>query len=183
MHTGTNHCTCHTTTAPADRRRFLTLATLGGGAALLGLAAPRKAAASGTVEALLLSCMDYRLIDDTTHYMDGRGLTNKYDQIILAGASLGALTNLHKAWQTEFWEHVEISKQLHHIKKVMVMDHRDCGAYKTFLGNDFYADPMRETQVHTENLNKLGAMIREKHPDLEVELLLMALDGSVEKIG
>ncbi len=168
--------------AAAHRRGFLTLAALAGGAALLAPMLPTPARAAGAIDALLLSCMDYRLVDDVVRYMDGRGLTNRYDHVILAGASLGALTEKKPEWGAAFWDHVAIAKDLHRIKRVMVMDHRDCGAYKVFLGEDFGADPAKETAVHADNLRRLAAMIRERHPDLEVELLLMALDGGVESV-
>lgn len=53
--------------------------------------------------------MDYRLIDETERYMSARGLRDKYDHIILAGASLGALTDQYPAWNQTFWEHLEIA--------------------------------------------------------------------------
>lgn len=165
-----------------NRRNFLTLATLGAGAALLAPILPGSAKAAGSIDALLLCCMDYRLVDDVTAYMTGRGLKDNYDQIILAGASLGALTDHRKDWGVTFFQHVDVAKQLHHIRRVMIMDHRDCGAYKVFLGLDLKDDRAKETAVHAEHLQKLAQMIKGKHPDLEVELLLMALDGTVEKI-
>jgi carbonic anhydrase len=182
MHHHDHDCTCHRPAA-SDRRTFLKLAALGGGAMLLSATPLRHAAAAGDVEALLLSCMDYRLMDDIVRYMDGRGMTNNYDHVILAGASLGAITDKEPAWGQTFWKHVEVAKALHHIKKVIVMDHRDCGAYKVFLGQDLKDDRTKETAVHAEVLGKLGSMIREKHPDLGVELLIMGLDGAVEKVG
>ncbi|QCO17677.1 hypothetical protein D3869_21015 (plasmid) [Azospirillum brasilense] len=173
-----------------SRRTFLKIAALGAGAALMApltAGAARAAQPTGEVEALLLSCMDYRLIDDIGRYMDGRGLTNRYDHVILAGASLGALTDRKKAWGEAFWDQVAVARQLHRIRRVMVMDHRDCGAYRVFLGTDLaadlMADPEKETAVHAEQLRALGAAIKERHPDLKVELLLMALDGSVESIA
>ncbi|TWA74869.1 hypothetical protein FBZ82_101889 [Azospirillum brasilense] len=178
--------TCCGSPRHRSRRTFLTLAALGAGAALMAPRIVRAAGAAqpaGEVDALLLSCMDYRLIDDIGRYMDGRGLTNRYDHVILAGASLGALTDRKKAWGEAFWDHVAVAKQLHGIKRVMVMDHRDCGAYRVFLETDVAADPEKETAVHAEQLRGLGAAIKARHPDLQVELLLMALDGSVESIA
>lgn len=169
-----------------SRRTFLRGAALGAGAALMApltFGAAHAAQPAGAVEALLLSCMDYRLIDGIGRYMDGRGLANRYDHVILAGASLGALTDRKKAWGEAFWDHVAVARQLHGIRRVMVMDHRDCGAYRVFLNEDIAADPQKETAVHAEQLRALGAAIKERHPDLEVELLLMALDGSVESIA
>lgn len=172
------------TTTETTRRSFLQLATLGAGASLLAAVLPTsKALAAGHTDALLLSCMDFRLMDDVERYMSGRGLADKYDHIVLAGASLGAITKKFPAWNKTFWEHLDIAIKLHSIQKVIVMDHRDCGAYKVVLGEDFAKDPEKETTAHATQLKTLGGLIRKKYPKLEVELLLMALDGKVETIA
>lgn len=180
-HTAHQHGCCHA--EHSSRRSFLKLAALGAGVSLLTPVGSGSARASGSVEALLLSCMDYRLMEEVTEYMRSRNMSHKYDHIVLAGASLGAITDKKPTWNEEFWDHIAVAKELHNIKKVMVMDHRDCGAYKVFLGMDLKDDPAKETAVHRENLTKLGALIKQKHPDLEVELLLMSLDGKVEPIA
>lgn len=140
------------------------------------------AAPAHTTEALLLSCMDYRLVDDTARYMDGRGLTNQYDHVILAGASLGVLNNQFKNWSKTFWEHLKVAIDLHHIKRVILMDHRDCGAYKVILQADFSKDLQMETRIHGKFLRELMVVIHKTYPELEVERLLMNLDGTVQKI-
>lgn len=166
------------------RRTFLKLGVLGGGVSLLALTLPGGLArAAGQTEALLLSCMDYRLIDDTERYMSSRGLQNKYDHVILAGASLGAITDQYPAWNKTFWEHLDIAIQLHQIHKVIVLDHRDCGAYKVIFEEDFSQDRAKETAIHSGELKALRKQINEKHPKLDVELLLMSLDGKVEQIA
>jgi hypothetical protein len=127
--------------------------------------------------------MDYRLLDDVTAYMDGRGLKGDYDHVILAGAALGALTDQRPAWGSTFWEHLDVAIQLHQIKKVMVLDHRDCGAYRTFLGEEAVSTPERELAIHTRYLRQLGGEIARRHSDLKVELGLMSLDGKVQPIA
>lgn len=165
------------------RRLFMRIAVLGGGATLVAAGLPgARVHAAGATAALLLSCMDFRLTDDTERYMAGRGLRKKYDHIILAGASLGALTEKYPAWGRTFWEHLEVAIQLHGIHKVLVMDHRDCGAYRAVLGEDLAKDPAREKSVHASKLRELGRLIKDKYPKLAVELLLMRLDGTVEVI-
>ena len=114
------------------RRRFLEVVALGGGVSLLGLPTGSRAAAK--VDALLLSCMDYRLIHATERYMDGRGLKGKYDHVILAGASLGAITEKFPSWNKTFWEHLDVAIELHQVGKAILLDHRDCGAYNVILG-------------------------------------------------
>jgi hypothetical protein len=167
-----------------DRRQFLKTLVWGGGAACLTVLCPVAALrAAGQTDALLLSCMDFRLLDHTARYMASRGLTGKYDHIILAGAALGALTDKFPAWNQTFWDHIGVAIDLHQIHKVLVLDHRDCGAYKVILGEDLAKDPAKETAVHSTQLKRLGKLIKEKYPSLEVELLLMALDGKVEVIA
>ncbi|MBY0431988.1 MAG: twin-arginine translocation signal domain-containing protein [Rhodospirillales bacterium] len=165
-----------------SRRGFVRLAALGGGAALFGFSPPAEASSGHGIEALLLSCMDFRLLDHIVRYMDGRGLTHQYDHVILAGASLGALNDQFPAWGKTFWDHLDVSIKLHEIKKVMIMDHRDCGAYKVILKQDLAGDPARETQVHSGQLRNLAGQVKAKYPQLGVELLLMGLDGKVESI-
>ena len=164
----------------AGRRNFIRLATLGVGSALFFGAAPVRA--SGTAEALLLSCMDFRLVDDLVKFMDGKGLTNEYDHVVLAGASAGATSDKFSGWHETFWSHLKVAIDLHKIKKVMVIDHRDCGAYKIAFGPDHAKDPALELAVHAAVLRPFAAKIREKYAAIEVETYLMALDGSVEDV-
>jgi hypothetical protein len=134
-------------------------------------------------EALLLSCMDFRLMDKVGEFMAREGLSRQYDHVILAGASLVPATNAFPDWNAAFWKHLELALQLHSIRRVVVLDHRDCGAYKLMLGPDVARDRESETRAHTEHLTRLRADIRDEYPTLHVDLLLMDLDGSVERIG
>ncbi len=180
------HLDCHCSAAlpAAPRRKFLKFAALGGGVSLFaGASLFSRAHAAGGTDALLLSCMDYRLMDEVEQYMSGRGLRNKYDHVILAGAALGAVTDKFPAWNQTFWEHLDVAIKLHNIRQVIVLDHRDCGAYKVILGPEHAKDRNLEKQVHAAQLHKLKGLIGEKYSKLEVELLLMGLDGQVEVIN
>lgn len=176
---------CCTQAPTVGRRAALSrIALLGGGAALLS-ATPwmRGAAAAGQADALLLSCMDYRLMDDVERYMAGRGLRDRYDHVVLAGAALGAVNGQFPAWSTTFWEHLDIAIRLHAIHTVILLDHRDCGAYKVILGKAHLADADTERATHAEHLQRLREQILERYPALQVETLLMALDGTVEVVS
>jgi carbonic anhydrase len=165
------------------RRTFLRIGALGGGASLLSLVLPGgMTQAAGKTEALLLSCMDYRLLDEIERYMSVQELRDKYDHVILAGASLGAVTDKYPAWNQTFWAHLDLAVRLHQVHKVIALDHRDCGAYQLILGEDFYKNRAKETAIHTENLKELRKQIHEKYPKLEVKLLLMDTDGKIEEI-
>src|SRR5262245_12302 len=165
---------------PASRRDFMRLALLGGSASVLAVAPVH---AAGGTDALLLSCMDYRLTEATERYMAGRGLGKKYDHIVLAGAALGAVTPKFPAWNQTFREHLGVAIELHAIHKVVLLNHRDCGAFKVILGEDFAKDRAKETTAHTTQLRELRRQILEKHPKLTVGMYLMNLDGKVESIS
>jgi len=167
----------------SPRRQFLKAAIVGGGGAILGSTLwPREMFAAGHADSLLLTCMDYRLVDATERYMTSRGLRNKYDHVVLAGAALGAITEKYPEWNKTFWDELGLAIDLHHIHEVMILDHRDCGAYKAIFAEDFAREPKKELEVHAAQLKKLRELIKQKYEKLEVELLLMNLAGGVEKI-
>jgi hypothetical protein len=170
--------------AAVDRRRLMSMLGIGAASLVAATSLPgRQAFAAPGTEALLLNCIDYRLTAATTRYMTKREKDGKYDQFILAGASLGAQTDKFPAWGTTFWEHVQVAIDLHSIRKIMVMDHRDCGAYKVILGLDLAAKPKEEFDAHATQMRSLRAEIGRRHPQLAVELLLMGLDGKVETVA
>ncbi len=177
------HDCCSHKVAGFSRRQAFGMIALGGGVSLLSTLAPGVARARGHTDMLLLTCMDYRLTEETIAYMDGRGLRDKYDHVVLAGASLGALTDKYPSWGETFWSHLDVAINLHAIHKVMVLDHRDCGAYKVILGANAVDSPDKELAAHTQALHALQKEIKRRHEHLEVELGLMALDGKVQEIA
>jgi carbonic anhydrase len=148
----------------------------------LGLSALPFKALAAEVEALAITCIDYRLVDDGVKFFDGLHLTNEYDQVALAGASLAGVSPKFPSSNAAVWDHVGIAKQLHHIKKVIVLDHRDCGAYKVAFGKDFAAAHDAETAQHKKVMLQFQVMLKQKHPDLGNEFYLMALDGTAERV-
>lgn len=190
-----------------SRRNFLRTLGLGGAVSLAGVVAQPVRAASRAAPAghgapapataapvviapapahgtdvLLLTCMDFRLQNETVTYMDRRGLRDKYDHIVLAGASLGVQIDQRPDWGRVFWDHLETALALHHITKVMVLDHLDCGAYKVFLGEAAVKTPEQEFLAHAQRLRLLRSAINQQNPMLEVELGLMGLDGNVRVV-
>jgi hypothetical protein len=185
------------------RRRFLELGALGGAATLLthcaGRSRPNGGKPENKAEAFLLSCMDYRLVHATERYMAGQGLEKKYYHVMLAGASIAAnpLTRPVpppppppdvRAWNTTFWEHLATAIALTRdrpagpLRRVFVIDHRKCGAYDIILGPQCCQDRGNETAAHTEQLRTLRTAIVRTYQQMQVVLLLMDLDGTVETI-
>ena len=160
-----------------DRRRFL---QLGAGAGLLAAMPSLAFGAEGNYEAMLLTCIDPRFPQPTINYMKGRKMIGKYSQFTFAGASIGVVAPAFKTWAPAFWDNLAASMQLHHIPKVIAMNHRDCGAAKIAYGADAVANPKIETETHKAALMEFKKQVAEKQPSLKVELGLMSIGGKVE---
>jgi carbonic anhydrase len=175
-------CTCcgDLLRARFDRRRFLHL-TAGAG---LMMALPSLAfAAEGNYDAMLLTCIDPRFPEPTMSYMKSRAMVGKYSQFAIAGASIGVVAPAFKDWSKAFWDNLAASIQLHHIPKVIAMNHRDCGAAKIAYGAEKVANAQAETETHKAALMEFKKQVTERQSKLQVELGLMALDGKVEMFG
>ena len=173
-------CCCDLLRSRFDRRRFLFVS---GGAGLAAALPSALWAAEGNYEAMVLSCIDPRFPEPTLNYMKGRGMVGKYSQFVIAGASIGVVAPAFKDWHKAFWDNLAASIQLHHISKVIALDHRDCGAAKIAYGPEKSATPQVETETHRAALMEFRRQVGERQPKLAVETGLMALDGSVEMLS
>jgi carbonic anhydrase len=164
-----------------DRRHFLRAA--GGLSLFAGLAPFMAIAASGNYEAMVLGCIDPRLQAPVSRYTAQRKLTGKYSQFVFAGAAIGVVAPAFKDWHKTFWDNLDATIQLHNIKKVIAIDHRDCGAAKIAYGEAAVATKAAETETHRTALAEFRKQVNEKHPKLGVETGLMALNGKLERLG
>lgn len=153
----------------------------------MNISAPQPGPAIGVghehhAQALVLNCMDFRLIGAVADYLKARGLAGKYDQMTLAGGAIGVMSDQTAAWAETFWQHVSLARTLHGIGKIIIIDHRDCGACKAFVGRDCADIRDAETVTHMKWMEALADEIKTREPGLDVELLLMDLDGTVEAL-
>jgi hypothetical protein len=178
-HLHTRDCGC---LAALSRRGFL-----GMGAGVAGLAAlggfSNAFAAYGDSEYMLLSCMDPRLVHDVHEYMESRNLRGQYSQVALAGGPLAVIAPAFKKWQVAIWENLGATIELHNIKRVFGMTHRDCGAFKIAYGDAALATPDKEQRIHVEVLGAFREQVLRRHPKLGIDTGIMALNGSVELIA
>jgi len=163
-----------------SRRRFLQAS---GAAGLLALAPLPALPAEGDYEAMLLSCIDPRMVSPVYKYMDQRGLTGQYSQFVIAGAAIAVVAPKFKTWRPAFWDNLAATVQLHHITKLIAIDHRDCGAARIAYGVASIANPQIETETHRKALAEFRKEVAARQPTLMVETGLMALDGSLQMLG
>jgi carbonic anhydrase len=136
-------------------------------------------AASGDYQAMVLGCIDPRIQEPMREYAVSRSLIGQYSQFTIAGAAIGVVAPSFAEWHKAFWDNLATSIQLHHIKSVIAIDHRDCGAAKLAYGDAAVATPEAETATHRAAMAEFRKQVGERQPKLKVETMLMALDGSV----
>ena len=132
------------------------------------------------VSLLMLTCMDSRYPHRILQIMDSKGLHGKYDQLILAGASFGVV---HKPWTNTFMDQLGFAIKEHGVKEVLILDHRDCGAFKKLLvpgvGPE---DPEKEKAAHIKVSKEAVSLITKKFKEIvEVHCLLLPIE-TVEKL-
>ena len=130
-------------------------------------------------KAMILSCIDPRFQPIVYNYLKKKKLTGKYSSFTIAGSAIGVTANKFKKWHKTFWENFDTSVKLHNIKRLIVINHRDCGAAKIINGKKEFSK-INETKVHKNSLQKIKKIFKKKYPKLSIELKIISLNSKVE---
>ena len=131
-------------------------------------------------KAMVLSCMDPRFQHLVHNYLKKKKLAGKYSAFTIAGAAVGVTHNKFKKWHNTFYDNLATSIQLHKIEKLIVINHKDCGAAKIVNGKKAF-NTTNEQKIHKESFFKLKKEIKKRFPNLKVELNLMSLKSKITK--
>ncbi len=187
-------CPCCTPAALASstgtsRRQFLatSAAVLAGG--IMGFVPGRSMAGGGNYEAMLVNCIDPRFTTLSWQYMgllsgvERDKLGDNYSHFVMAGGPIGAVHPKFAAWHKTFWDNLDITVGLHHIKRVVALSHRDCGAAKLAFGAGAVGEKEMETGSHAEALMMFRKEVNARHPKLSVITGIMDTSGRVDLVG
>ena len=131
-------------------------------------------------KAMVLSCIDPRFQPIVYNYLKRKKLKGKYSSFTMAGSSIGVTATKFKRWHKTFWDNIDISIKLHQIKKLIVINHRDCGAAKIINGNKEFSR-INETKIHKDSFKKIKKIFKKKYPKLSIELNIISLNSGIEK--
>ena len=131
-------------------------------------------------KAMVLSCMDPRFQHLVYNHLNKKKLIGKYSAFTIAGAAVGVTHNKFKKWHKTFYDNLSTSIKLHQIEKLIVINHKDCGAAKIVNGKKAF-NITNEQKIHKESFFKLKKEIKKKFPKLKIELNLMSLKGKITK--
>ena len=130
-------------------------------------------------KAMVLSCIDPRFQPIVFNYLKKKKLTGKYSSFTIAGSAVGVTANRFKRWHKVFWDNFNTSVKLHNIKKLIVINHRDCGAAKIINGKKEFSS-INETKVHKTSFQKLKKIFKKKYPKFKIELILISLNKKIQ---
>ena len=130
-------------------------------------------------KAMVLSCIDPRFQPIVYNYLRKNKLNGKYSSFTIAGSAVGVTANKFKRWHKVFWDNFDTSVKLHNIKKLIVINHRDCGAAKIINGKKEFSE-INETKVHKTSFQKIKKIFKNKYPKLTIELKIISLNSKVE---
>jgi len=128
-------------------------------------------------EAVVLTCIDFRFWREILEFIEKELGIKSFDFPSLPGAAkaINECADGDVSMQC-----ISVPCDLHHVKKAVIINHQDCGAYggsKVFKGDD-----TAEQSFHEAELNKAKAKILARYPDLKVILIYAKLVDDGENI-
>ena len=125
-------------------------------------------------EAMVLSCIDPRFQPKVYKYLKAKNLIGKYSAFTIAGAAVGVTHQKFKKWHSTFWENLETSIKLHKIKKLIVINHKDCGAAKIANKEKRFNEAI-ENKIHKESFKNIKKTLKKKYPNLKVNFKILSI--------
>ena len=131
---------------------------------------------------MVLSCMDPRFQPIVNNYLKKRKLNGKYSAFTIAGSAIGVTASKFKKWHRTFWDNIDTSIKLHKIQKLIVINHRDCGAAKIINGKKDF-NSLNEIKIHKSSFKKIKKVFKKKYRKLKIETYLISLNKKIKKFN
>ena len=125
-------------------------------------------------EAMVLSCMDPRFQAKVFNYLKSKNLSGKYSSFTIAGAAIGVTHKKFKKWHFTFWDNLETSIKLHNIKKLIVINHKDCVAAK-IVNKEKKFNSTIENKIHKNSFKDIKRTLKKKHPKLKIIFKILSI--------
>ena len=125
-------------------------------------------------EAMVLSCMDPRFQPKVYKYLKTKKLIGKYSSFTIAGAAIGVTHKKFKKWHSTFIDNLSTSIKLHKINKLIVINHRDCGAAKIVNDKKKFTSII-ENKIHKDSFKKIKKILNKRFPKLKISFRILSL--------
>ena len=122
-----------------------------------------------TCKALIIHCMDFRLMKPIYEYLEKQNLVGDCDQVVVAGAVKAIAENPDSPEAAILLKQIRLSRDLHGMQTLILMHHTDCGAYG---GHAAFDSPEEERDAHISAMRKTRDEVNKRIPGLEIRLVL-----------
>ena len=125
-------------------------------------------------KAMVLSCIDPRFQSKVFSYLKNKKLIGKYSSFTIAGAGIGVTHNKFNKWHSTFWDNLNTSIKLHRIKKLIVINHKDCGAAKIANKQKKFSASIEE-KMHKMSFKNIKIKLKKKYPKLKINFKILSI--------
>ena len=132
-------------------------------------------------KAMVLSCIDPRFQPLVQQYLKRRKLSGQYSAFTIAGAAIGVTAKKFHQWHKTFIDNLATSIKLHKIKKLIAINHQDCGAAKIAV-NKKKLNQTEEFKIHHMAFKSLKKKLKKIFPKLRLETLVIDLRGRIKNL-
>jgi carbonic anhydrase len=129
-------------------------------------------------EAVVLACIDFRFWKETMKFVEEELGIKSYDFPKLPGAAK-AINECASDAEVPM-SCIGVPCDLHHVEKIVIVNHADCGAYGG--SGKFAGDAEEEQKFHEEQLKKAKAKLATKYGEKEIILAYAKLVDGGENI-
>jgi hypothetical protein len=128
-------------------------------------------------ETLVVHCGDYRFQAGFSEFLNRvLGLSENYDRMVIPGGPLSLTHQLSHGEDTRAvrkWTRFFVEK--HGIKRVVLVQHQDCGWYQSMSAK--LRDPAALRRRQEQDLGRAADVLKESFPDLRVDLFYAGWDA------
>lgn len=117
-------------------------------------------------KALVINCMDFRLVDETRKYLKRKNLAGNYDLVCVAGSTKEIARPADELVRAYLLKCISVSYNLHKARKLIIIHHTDCGAYG---GKKAFAGDWEEREAHVGDMEKSAEIIKEAFGEFEIK--------------
>ena len=125
-------------------------------------------------QAMVLTCIDPRCQPKINSIMKNKKLIGKYSLFSIAGSTLGITSKNFKNWEKVFWKNFSISSQIHGIKKLIAINHYDCGVAKILNKKKLFNKKI-EKKIHDKSFKLLKKSFSKKYPKFKLEMKIVSV--------
>ncbi|MFA5785781.1 MAG: carbonic anhydrase [Actinomycetota bacterium] len=123
--------------------------------------------------AAVLTCIDYRFVQEVREFLAAQGLEGKVDLVAWPGGALALGTEDRE----QILQTLELSRRLHHSEEIMLTAHWDCGRVG---GSAAFAGPDAERLELERGLAFAAGVVVKRIPGVHVRLVKFGDGETVE---